>query len=547
MSTAPLRRVNPWSALVLGVAALVVLPVAMVAAEAFSPTPSVWRHLWETRLPNMLTSTIALLMLVGVGTLALGVSLAWLVSAYRFPGRSAFRFALVLPLAMPGYVLGYVFLTTFSFAGPVQSTLRDWFGRGVWFPNVRTVPGAAAVLVLTLYPYVYVLAMTALREQGLRTWQVARTLGQGRLRAARRAVLPAARPTLAAALALVMMEVLTDFATVQYFNVTTVSAGIYNLKVSGDRAQATQLAVLVLVFALAVIALERGFRGRARFHQAGAKEFLEPLALRGWRRWAATGACLAVLAAAFLLPVVRLATWTQVGGNVTAASYLKHLGRSAQLAGMAALACLVVAALVTSGARLSGGRATRWAARSILVGYTLPGTVVAIGVLVAFNATGHVVLVTTSLLGVLYAYTIRFVPLSAATLDASLEKVTPSVVMAARTLGARPGRILARIHAPLLRSGMTAALLLVFVHTLQEISIVLLLRPFGFDTLSVWVWDLTANSAWEQTGLPALTIVAVALVPVILTMRASAGSDRQPAWERALTEPALAPPRVGVT
>ncbi|HEY3238755.1 MAG TPA: iron ABC transporter permease [Acidimicrobiia bacterium] len=540
--------VSPWSVVVLGVAALVVLPVVMVAAEVFTPTPSVWRHLWETRLPTMLTSTVALLVLVGVGTLALGVSLAWLVSAYRFPGRSVFRFALVLPLAMPGYVLGYVFLTTFSFAGPVQSTLRGWFGRDVWFPEVRSLPGAATVLVLTLYPYVYVLAMTALREQGLRTWQVARTLGQGRLRAARRAVLPAARPTLAAALALVMMEVLTDFATVQYFNVETVSVGIFRVwKGMGDRAAATELAVLVLAFALAVIALERAFRGRARFHQAGAKEFLEPLPLQGWRRWGATGACLAILSGAFLLPVVRLATWSRLGGLVTARGYLEHLSRSALLAGMAAVACLVVAALVTSGARLSGGRTTRWAARSILVGYTLPGTVVAIGVLVVFNATGNVRLATITLLGVLYAYTVRFVPLATATLDASLEKVTPSVVMAARTLGARPGRILARIHAPLLRSGMTAALLLVFVHTLQEISIVLLLRPFGFDTLSVWVWDLTANSAWEQTGLPALTIVAVALVPVILTMRASAGSDRQPVWERALAEPALTPPRVGAT
>jgi iron(III) transport system permease protein len=171
----------------------------------------------------------------------------------------------------------------------------------------------------------------------------------------------------------------------------------------------------------------------------------------------------------------------------------------------------------------------------VLVGYTLPGTVVAIGVLIVFSRTGNVVLATTTLIGVLYAYTVRFVPLSTATIDASLEKVTPSVVMAARTLGARPGRILARIHAPLVRSGMTAALLLVFVHTLQEISIVLLLRPFGFDTLAVWVWDLTANSAWEQTGLPALTIVGVALIPVILMMRAGAGPDREPAWERVVT------------
>ena len=526
-----------------------------IASEALTPSLDFWRDQWSTRLPNMVTSTLGLLVLVGVGTLALGVSLAWLVSAYRFPGRTLFRFALVLPLAMPGYVLGYIFLTTFSFAGPVQSTLRDWFGADAWFPEVRTMAGASLVLCLTLYPYVYVLALTALQEQGLRTWQVARTLGHGRIRAARRAVLPGARPTLAAALALVMMEVLTDFATVQYFNVNTVSLGVFNiLKGRADRAAATELATLVLVFALAVIAVERALRGRARFHQRGARQFLEPVSLQGGRRWAATGLCLGVLTAGFVFPVLRLVTWVEIGGQVTARQYLEHLSKSGLLAGLAAVSCLVVGLMVTSGSRLSGGRATRWATRAVLIGYTLPGTVVAIGVLVVFKVTGDLmpgvtwqgrslaVLGTTTLLGVLYAYTVRFVPLTTATLDASLEKVTPSVVMAARTLGARPGRILARIHAPLVRSGMMAALLLVFVHTLQEISVVLLLRPFGFDTLSVWVWDLTANSAWEQTGLPALTIVAVALVPVILMIRAGTTSGRTPVWERALVEPAMTTP-----
>ncbi|MGH8993127.1 MAG: ABC transporter permease [Acidimicrobiia bacterium] len=530
---------------VLSVATLVILPVVAIASEALTPSVDLWRRLWATRLPNMLVSTAGLLVLVGVGTLALGVSLAWLVSAYRFPGRAFFRFALVLPLAMPGYVLGYIFLTTFSFAGPVQSALRGWFGPDVWFPDVRTMVGASVVLSLTLYPYVYVLAMTALREQGLRTWQVARTLGYGRVRAALRAVLPGARPTLAAALALVMMEVLTDFATVQYFNVNTISVGVYKLKLEGNLGAATELATLVLVFALAVIAIERGLRGRARFHQRGAREFLEPVTLQGPKRWAATGACVGVLSAAFFLPVARLATWIQFGDEVTAGRYLEHLSKSALLAGLAAAACLVAGLAVTSGSRLSGGRATRWASRAVLIGYTLPGTVVAIGVLVVFSRAGSVVLATTTLLGVLYAYTVRFVPLTTATLDASLEKVTPSVVMAARTLGARPGRILVRIHAPLVRSGMTAALLLVFVHTLQEISIVLLLRPFNFDTLAVWVWDLTSNSAWEQSGLPALTIVAVALLPVILMMRAGTGSGREPPWERALGEAPAPAARVG--
>jgi iron(III) transport system permease protein len=538
VSLAPRRALNPWPVLVVGVAALVILPVALMAAEALTPDTAVWRRLWANRLPEMLTSTVSLLVLVSIGTMIIGVSMAWLVSAYRFPGRSVFRVALVLPLAMPGYILGYVFMTTFSFAGPVQSTLRDWFNTSnVWFPNVRSLPGAAVVLSLTLYPYVYVLMLTALREQGLRTWQVSRTLGQGRIRGAWRAVLPAARPTLAAGVALVMMEVLTDFATVQYFNVETLPVGIFKVwKGEGNRIAATQLAVLVLGFALAVIVLERVLRGRARFYQAGAKGFLEPVVLRGARRWMATGACLAVLSAAFLLPVYRLLTWTRLGGQLTFARYLEHMGRSVTLAALAAGTCLVVGGLVTAAGRLAGGRVTRWAAKAILVGYALPGTVIALGVLAMFGAVGRVTVVTTTLLGVVYAYVVRFVPLSTVTVDASLEKVTPSVVMAARTLGARPGRILRRIHLPMLRSGAAAALLLVFVHTLQELSIVLLLRPFNYDTLAVLVFGLTQNSAWEETGLPALTIVAVALMPVILMLRAGAGENGPSQWERALAE-----------
>jgi iron(III) transport system permease protein len=538
----PGRSLNAWPVLVLGLAALVLLPVAMMVSEALTPDTDVWRHLWNTELPEMFRSTVALLALVTVGTMFLGVTLAWLVSAYRFPGRSVFRVALVLPLAMPGYILGYIFMTTFSFAGPVQTQMRSWFGDDVWFPDVRSIPGAAVVLTLVLYPYVYVLMLTALRETGMRTWQVSRTLGQGRLRGAWRAVLPTARPTLAAGVALVMMEVLTDFATVQYFNVNTVPVGIFKVwKGQGDRGTATQLAVLVLVFALAVILLERALRGRARFYQAGAKGVLEPVVLSGAKRWLATGACLTVLSAAFLLPVYRLITWTELGGQVTGQRYFEHMGRSLTLAALAAGSCLVVGGLVTAAGRMSRSRATRWAGKSILVGYTLPGTVIALGVLSVFSVTGRVVLVSTTVLGVVYAYVVRFVPLTTVTVDASLDKITPSVVMAARTLGARPGRILRRIHLPMLRSGAAAALLLVFVHTLQELSIVLLLRPFNFDTLAVWVYDLSSNSAWEQTGLPALTIVAVALLPVILMLRAGDTKDGPSKWERALAEPSATP------
>jgi iron(III) transport system permease protein len=367
--------------------------------------------------------------------------------------------------------------------------------------------------------------LTALQTHGLRTWQVARTLGQSRLQAARRAVLPAARPMLAAGTAVVMMEVLTDFATVQYFNVQTVPVGIWRVwRGMGDRGAATELAVLVLILAVCVILIERALRGRARFSRVGAPLALEAVSLAGWRRWAATGICLSVLGVAFAVPVARLLTWSEIGSFVTAGSFVEHLARSATLAGLAAVLCLLVGLAVACLGRLVPG--TRWAAKGILVGYALPGTVVAIGVLLTFHAAARLsglegldVLATATIVGVVYAYVVRFVPLAAVTLEASLERVTPSVVMAARTLGARPARLTTRILLPVLGPGMGAALLLVFVHALQEISIVLLLRPFNFDTLSVWIWDLASNSAWEHTGLPALTIIAIAVVPALRVMR----------------------------
>ncbi|MGH4024056.1 MAG: ABC transporter permease, partial [Pseudonocardiaceae bacterium] len=262
------RRSRPgWVALVFAAAVLAVVPVVAVAAGGITPTPAVWAQLWSTVLPGMLASTLALLLAVAMGTLLLGAGLAWLVTAHRFPGSTVFGWLLVLPLAMPAYVLGFVFLSLLDFPGPVQTGLRAMFGPDVWFPEVRSIPAAAVVLSLTLYPYVYLLARSALLEQAPATFDAARTLGAGRGRAAWRVVLPLARPSLAAGLALVMMETLTDFATVQYFNVQTVSVGVYQVwKGQFDRQAATELAGLVLVFALLVIAVERALRGRARYH-----------------------------------------------------------------------------------------------------------------------------------------------------------------------------------------------------------------------------------------------------------------------------------------
>jgi iron(III) transport system permease protein len=524
-----------WTVLVIGVAGFAVIPVLAVTAGLLSPSTPVWRQLWSTVLPGMIGSTLALMLAVAAGTLLLGAGLAWLVSAYRFPGSTVFGWLLVLPLAMPAYILGFVFLALFDFPGPVQTGLRAVFGPDVWFPEVRSVPGAAVVLSLTLFPYVYLLARTALAEQAAATYEAARTLGAGHGRAGLRVVLPLARPSLAAGLALVMMETLTDFATVSYFNVQTVSVGVYQVwKGQFDREAATELVGVVLLFALLVIVGERLLRGRARYHQhGGAARGLPRVRLTGIRGWAATGVCVAVLTAAFGLPVAQLLWWAgselAAGGGTGLLDprYAGYLGNSLTVGVTAAVGCAALGFLVAHGVRMAGGRLTAAAAQLTSVGYAIPGVVVAIGVLLAFGQLdsglqavgvpgGAGLLVTGSVLGILYAYIVRFLALGYHSIDASFAKVSPAMTGSALCLGASPARLIGRVHLPLVRTGVGAALVLVTIDALKELPIVLLLRPFGFDTLSVWTYQLASESRWESAALPALTIVAVALVPVLL-------------------------------
>lgn len=501
--------------------------MVLVGLGSLTPSGEAWSQLWSGPLPGMLATTVLLLLGVGAGTLVLGAGLAWLVTAYDFPGVGVFSWALVLPLAMPAYILGFVFLAVFDFPGPVQTTLRGLFGPEAWFPDVRSLPGAATVMSLTLYPYVFVLARAALRQQVPATFETARLLGDGRLRAARRVVLPLIRPALAAGLAIVMMETLTDFATVQYFNVNTVSVGVYQVwRGMFNRDVAVELAGLVLVVALIVIGLERVMRGGLRFHQRGSARDFERGLLGGWRSVGAVVACGGTLALAVGIPVLQLVVWavdSTVG--VDLARVVETLGNSLGIAFVAGLACVAVGVLVAGGARLSGSPLALRARHLAAVGYAVPGPVVAIGVLIMIGAAtdlvagGEVATVLLSMLGLVYAYMVRFMAVAYGSVDASLESITPSVVDAAHTLGSGPGGILRRVHLPLARTGAVAGLVLVMVDVLKELPIMLLIRPFGFTTAAVWVWELASESRWESAAIPALLIVAVAVIPVVLYLR----------------------------
>lgn len=513
------------------VAVLTALPVLVVAREGLSPDPEVWRRLWNGPLPEMILTTLGLLLGVGAGSLVLGVGLAWLVSVYRFPGSGMFEWMLLLPLAMPAYVLGFVFLALFGFAGPVQTGWRALFGPHAWFPEVRSLGGAVFVLSFSLYPYTYLAAKAAIAEHAPSTFEAARLLGDGRLRAGWRVMLPLARPSLAAGAAVAMMETLTDFASVQYFNVQTVSVGVYRIwRGAFDREAAVELAFVVLVFALLVIAAERGLRGRRRFEQRGGGRELRPVTLPGRKGLAAAALCSAVMTLAFFAPVGQLVWWAVGSSSAPRLDRgLVYASNSLGVALTAAAAAVGVAILLAGGARLAGSRVASWATRLATAGYAVPGPVVAIGVLGLVLAAARLfasfgwddprVLVGFSLIGLVYAYVVRFTALAFGPVDASLEKITPNVVDAAHTLGAGPTRVLRQIYLPLVRAGAAAGGLLVAVDALKELPIVLLIRPFGFTTLSVWVWELASESRWSMAAIPAMAIVGAAMIPTVVAMR----------------------------
>lgn len=522
-----------WSATVVVIALVVSVPVVSVLVAALAAG----RPTWPGDLAEMVVTTVLLLAAVAVGTAVLGIGLAWLVTAYDFPGRRLLSWLLVLPLAMPAYVLGFLFLSTFGPAALPARASRSVLGGSGAVELLAGPLGAPVVLTLTLYPYVYLLSRAAFRGQGQATWDAARMLGATPWRAFRQVLLPMARPALAGGLAVVMMETLTDFATVQYFNVRTVSVGVYlTWKGTFDFASAAQLSVLVLAFAVMVLTAERILRGGARYDSRGGhRPPAAPHVLTGPARWWACAAASSVLAAGFALPVLQLVWWAVTAtlrdtSVLSAARFATNLTNSAVMAALAALACVSLALLLTHGVRMTGGRLARGAAQLTTFGYAVPGAVIGIGVLVAFAALdgwlealgvpgGTGLVVTGSVLGILASYVVRFLAPAYQAVDASFTTISPSVTNSAFSLGAAPLRVLRRVHLPLSRSGIAVALVLVAVDAVKELPLVLLLRPFGFTTVSVWVYELANENFWEQAALPALLIVALAIVPVWFLVR----------------------------
>jgi iron(III) transport system permease protein len=525
---------DPWPLAASFMSLTVATPIFVVISSLTHPDTAVWKHLWATQLLEIIWNTLRLMIGVGIGVFVLGAGLAWLVTMYRFPGQGVFQWLLILPLAMPAYVMGFVFHAALDYTGPIQTQIRALFGKQITLPDIASFGGITFVMTLVLYPYVYLLARTAFLEQSAGKLEAARALGAKPWAVFWKVALPLARPSVVTGVALALMEALADFGTVALFGYNTFTVAIYRVWFGMfNRDAATELASLLLFFSLTLLFLERAVRGRARFYQTeGTMRRPAARELTGWRAFGATAAAGLVVGIAFVAPTAQLLTWIFQHQRLDS-RYFELLACTLRLGLTTALLTVIVAIIVAYGLRLSKSSLMRTCARIANMGYALPGSVVAVGVLgpLAFldrtiggfleDVLGFSLglIFTGSMAGLVFAYLVRFLAISSQTVEASLVKITPSMDMAARSLGSSTGRVLQRVHLPLIRRGLSAAAILVFVDVMKEMPATLLLRPFGYDTLAVRVWQFTSESLWEAAALPALTIVLAGLVPVILLMR----------------------------
>lgn len=531
---------DSWTLGALCAAFIVALPLLSVLFLSLFPEENIWSHLAATVLPGYVRTTLVLMLGVAAGTLVLGVVTAWLVTTCHFPGRRFFEWALLLPFAVPAYLIAYVYTDLLEFAGPVQSFLRELFGwqkaTDYWFPAIRSLGGAITMMSLVLYPYVYLLARAAFLEQSPHLLEVSRTLGYGSWTGFFRVSLPLARPAIAVGLALVLMETLNDFGTVDYFAVRTLTAGIYDVWLGmGNLGGGAQIASVMLIFVAILITLERAGRHRQRHFQISHR--YRPLArysLRGWRAAIAVAACLLPFAAGFIVPGGVL---THYAYRYFAVSWTEEFQayalNSLMLSADAAFLAVLLGVFLAYSRRLRDSRALLAAVRFASLGYAMPGAVLALGVIIPFAAFDNALdrfmretfsistglLLSGSVFAIVFAYLVRFLAVAVGAIESSLGKITPNMDMAARSLGHGPLATLKRVHLPLIRGGLLTAALVVFVDCMKELPATLILRPFNFDTLATHVYQFASDELLEESALAALMIVLAGLVPVILLSR----------------------------
>ncbi len=530
----PLDR---WSLGALVIAALVLAPIVAVVWIAFHPTENIWPHLLSTVLPRYLRTTLILMAGVAVLTAVVGTGAAWLVTMYRFPGRDWLAWVLLFPMAIPAYVGAYALVDFLDYSGPLQVGLRAAFGwvsaRDYWFPEVRSLPTAILVLSAALYPYVYLLARAAFREQSGGSYEVARALGAGPWGLFFRVGLPLAQPAIATGAALVLMETVADYGTVIHFGVQTLTTGIFSTWLNGNNAGgAAQIAGIVLVLILLLVTIERISRRNARFHRLGSgARPLAPTVLTGWRGLVSTGLCLLPVLMGFLLPVAVMGAHALRHPTVWASPGLgQALINTLIVGGGAAVATVGLALFLVYGVRMAGRGFARLVLPLTTIGYAAPGAVLAVGLLIPLAAIDHWMadgvlavtgydpglLITGTAYALGLAYVVRFFGVAQGAVDAAFGRVSPSLPMAARSLGRGAGGTLSAVYLPLMRGSVATALLVVFVDCVKELPATLLLRPFNYNTLATRVFELASLERLGDAAPAALIVMALGLVAVAL-------------------------------
>ncbi|MCA8881612.1 MAG: iron ABC transporter permease [Rhodobacteraceae bacterium] len=534
--------VSVWSIGALIIAALVLTPILSVAWLAMSPGAGVWAHLAATTLPRYMGNTLILMLSVGAITASVGTATAWLVTQYRFPGARWLEWLLLLPLAIPAYIGAYAVTDLLEYAGPVQTGLRALFGwhsvRDYWFPEIRSRGAAVVVLSAALYPYCYLMARAAFREQSVCAHEVARTLGAGAWRRFHAIALPLARPAIAAGTAVAMMETASDFGVVDYFAVQTLTTGIFTTWLqAGNAAGAAQIAGVVLLLVFGLMGMEKASRRKMRFYRMSRRQRpMEKVTLRGPGAWAATLACLIPVLVGFVLPVSVIGTLALGNADEWAdPALLRSLGHTLLVAGSASVLTVTLALFMVYGVRLSGHHLPRALLPVTTLGYAAPGAVLGLGLLIPMGAldnrladavlalTGYDpgLLMTGSAFAIVIAYVVRFFAIAQGATDGALGRISPSLPMAARSLGRSAGGTLRHVHLPLISGSVATALLLVFVDSVKELPATLLLRPFNFDTLATRVYNQASLERIGDAAPPAILVILVGLAAVLVLARSN--------------------------
>ncbi|VAX10869.1 Ferric iron ABC transporter, permease protein [hydrothermal vent metagenome] len=521
------------------VALVIATPILTILSYLFHPGTDTWQHLADTVLADYVSNSLLLMLGVAIGAGSIGITTAWLTSMYSFPGRRLFIWSLLLPLAMPAYIIAYTYTGMFEVAGPVQEWIRETFNLRYgqyWFPEIRSLGGAITMLSLVLYPYVYLLARAAFLDQSVCALEASRTLGCGPWRSFITVALPLARPAIVTGISLALMETLADYGTVQYFGISTFTTGIFRTWFGlDDSVAAAQLSGVLMTFVFTLILLEQWSRKQARFHHATNRYQSVPnIRLSPLTGWVATIACFIPLFLGFLLPVGQLSYWAVITfSEMVNESFYTLVLNSFMLAGAAAVLTLIPALILGYGNRNHPTPVSRFLVRLSGMGYAIPGTVIAIGVLIPFGIldnsidawmlkhfnVGTGLIFSGTIFILLFAYMVRFFTISLNTVEAGLATIRPSMDAAALTMGYSGLKVLRKVHLPMMKGSLLTALIIVFVDVLKELPATLVLRPFNFNTLAVRAFELASDERLADSSTAAIAIVLVSIVPVILLSR----------------------------